>query len=547
MCLSMRLRKGGRKGGREGGRDVPRGPAVFRTYLLSYFTFSHSPPFPSPSCSLFLLPRRGQRLTGLLGITEQMKEVSVTTEEFLDITIVQPDGTVKRVKAPADPSQQTAYWLPRRALLSFLSSQIDKEECGKAITFHFGVSIEKLVMPRTQGEVEAPGATARVQAQLGDGTKVVFVSQKVLGCDGMNSRIRGGLAEWAAAAAAAAATAAVEKKSSKESQTPRFGLHFIDSPSAGLRYKILTLLDDFPLLASHSHNITQKETCYSYVGLPTGGYFSPLPPLRLGLLPFKMKNIPRTANIITKPNAPIFSLTTGTEVLAFLKKELPQCDIDRMISEEEAQRFALSPGGYFPRPQYCLEAQVVLGGGGEGGREGGKEGGGVVLMGDAIHAFPPDLGAGVNIALLDVLDFIFALDRGEGDWSQALPLYESLRAPQSRAVCELIPIGFPQQYNHMLPAQKSIKLLGVGMRVALSKCFPWLLAPPVFFMCQDVKLDYSQVWEKAKRTTRILKGVGLVVVGAVVWKVMGGKGGREGGRVVEEGVRWVAAWMGKAR
>lgn len=171
-------------------------------------------------------------------------------------------------------------------------------------------------------------------------------------------------------------------------------------------------------------------------------------------------------------------------------------------------------------------------------------------MGDAIHAFPPDLGAGVNIALLDVLDFIFALDRSEGDWAQALPLYESLRAPQSRAVCELIPIGFPQQYNHMLPIQKSIKLLGVGMRVALSKACPWLFAPPVFFMCQDVKLDYSQVWEKAKRTTRILKGMGLVVVGAVLWKCMGvwgGKAGREGGKVLEEGMRWVVGWMGKAR
>lgn len=496
---------------------------------------------------LYRIDGRGQRLTGLLGITEQMKEVSITTEEFLDITIVQPDGTVKTVKAPADPSQQTAYWLPRRALLSFLSSQIDKEDCGKAITFHFGVNIEKLVMPRTQGEVEAPGAQATVQVRMGDGTRVEFLSQKVLGCDGMNSKIRTGLADWAAGVSGEAA--GVEKETnSKKSKTPRFGLHFINSPSAGLRYKILTLLDDFPLLASTPQNLTVKQTCYSYVGRPTGGYLSPLPPLRLGLLPFKMKNIPRTANIITVPNAPIFSLTTGPEVLAFLKKELPQCDIDRMVSKEEADRFAASPGGYFPRPQYCLETQVVLGGGKErwkeGGMEEGKEGGGIVLMGDAIHAFPPDLGAGVNIALLDVLDFIFALDRSEGDWGQALPLYENLRAPQSRAVCELIPIGFPQQYNHMLPIQKSIKLLGVGMRVALSKAFPWVVAPPVFFMCQDVRLDYSQVWQRARRTTRVLKAVGMALVAAMVWQLWGGRGG---GRGLQEGLGCVVGWMGKTR
>lgn len=35
-------------------------------------------------------------------------------------------------------------------------------------------------------------------------------------------------------------------------------------------------------------------------------------------------------------------------------------------------------------------------------------------QGDAIHAFPPDLGAGVNSAFEDVMDFIFSLDRADG-------------------------------------------------------------------------------------------------------------------------------------
>lgn len=34
--------------------------------------------------------------------------------------------------------------------------------------------------------------------------------------------------------------------------------------------------------------------------------------------------------------------------------------------------------------------------------------------GDAIHAFPPDLGAGVNLAFEDVLDFIASLDQAGG-------------------------------------------------------------------------------------------------------------------------------------
>lgn len=34
-----------------------------------------------------------------------------------------------------------------------------------------------------------------------------------------------------------------------------------------------------------------------------------------------------------------------------------------MVSPQEAERFAQSPGGTFPRPQYALEAQQVLAGG----------------------------------------------------------------------------------------------------------------------------------------------------------------------------------------
>lgn len=57
---------------------------------------------------------------------------------------------------------------------------------------------------------------------------------------------------------------------------------------------------------------------------------------------------------------------TGPQVLAFLQRQLPQCDIPRMVSPQEATRFARSPGGFFPRPQYALEAQQVLGGGAGG-------------------------------------------------------------------------------------------------------------------------------------------------------------------------------------
>jgi 2-polyprenyl-6-methoxyphenol hydroxylase-like FAD-dependent oxidoreductase len=100
-----------------------------RNPLASYFEVDKS--------YLYRIDGRGQKLTNQLGITERMVEVSTTTPEFLNITIIKSDRSVTTVPAPADPSQKTAYWLPRRALLSFLHSRIEENvSYSNAITFH---------------------------------------------------------------------------------------------------------------------------------------------------------------------------------------------------------------------------------------------------------------------------------------------------------------------------------------------------------------------------------------------------------------------------
>lgn len=50
----------------------------------------------------------------------------------------------------------------------------------------------------------------------------------------MNSRVRSGLEAWAAA------QDAKQPEQGKKSKHRRFGLRYVESPSAGLRYKILT-------------------------------------------------------------------------------------------------------------------------------------------------------------------------------------------------------------------------------------------------------------------------------------------------------------------
>lgn len=54
----------------------------------------------------------------------------------------------------------------------------------------------------------------------------------------MTSRVRTGLETWAAAAASSSNQGG--KKGRKGKGVGRFGLRYIDSPSAGLRYKIIS-------------------------------------------------------------------------------------------------------------------------------------------------------------------------------------------------------------------------------------------------------------------------------------------------------------------
>jgi FAD binding domain len=66
---------------------------------------------------------------------------------------------------------------------------------------------------------------------------------------------------------------------------------------------------------------------------------------------------------------------------------------------------------------------------------------GVVLLGDAAHSFPPDIGQGVNSALQDVAVLHAALRDAADDIGQALSLFERRRLPDVRALAKLAQVG----------------------------------------------------------------------------------------------------------
>ena len=120
------------------------------------------------------------------------------------------------------------------------------------------------------------------------------------------------------------------------------------SPSAGLKYKVLTLPPRFPF-SEQEGDLSQSTMAYGIRSTFKGRKKA----ISLGLLPLKNPDLPRTANIITYPDHQIWQLKTPDAVDNFLKQAFPQLPLEQIISSEEIARFVSSDGGIFPIPQYC--------------------------------------------------------------------------------------------------------------------------------------------------------------------------------------------------
>ena len=445
-----------------------------------------APDYYEPDKSFnYLIDGRGQKLTDFLGLTHQLSNISVPNTEFY-LTLIKPNGSRKTRKLPlVDPNRKTAYWIPRRAFVLLLYQEIEQnwQDCITVLFNTQCVQINKTISNNKEEK------KLEIIAQGEKGNIVRFEPSFLVGCEGIHSLIRDTLKEW------------------DKSTSDRFEMKFFPSHSSGLRYKVLSLPPKFPL----DRNGKEHAVCDMAYAI-RGAFRNRDRSISLGLLPIKNPDEPRTANIITRPNHQIWDLKNSEEIYNFFEEAFPQLPIRQIISPEEADRFAKSEGGYFPTPQYCSGLYFEL-----KQEQADKEIGnfssaaGIVLLGDAIHCFPPDIGQGVNSALEDVYVLNEALSKSDDDLSRALPLYESLRFPDVKPLVRLAQVAFPWQYNQDRLG-RWLWNVNFFLRLILSRLLPFIFSPPAFFLIQNHQLSYQEILVKAQRTTQILYVLGLMLM-----------------------------------
>ncbi|AFY52765.1 2-polyprenyl-6-methoxyphenol hydroxylase-like oxidoreductase [Rivularia sp. PCC 7116] len=422
----------------------------------------------------YLIDGRGQKLIDYIEITDKLVQNGVSSTDFY-LTKIESNGNRKTLKLPiVDPNRKAAFWITRQTFVGLLYEEIQNnwQNCINIVFNSKCIQIEK----NTDGEDKLE--KIQVTAEIDNSQNQQFQPFLLVGCDGINSIVRNTLKKW------------------DDSPSSKFEMKYFPSPSSGLKYKILTLPPKFPL-DENGEELSNSEMAYAI----RSKLKDKSNKISLGLLPVKNTDEVRSANIITKPNHNIWKLKDGKEMHYFLNKSFPQLPMQKIVSLQEAERFAASGGGEFPIPQYCNRFYSKL-----------SDEAFIVLLGDAIHSFPPDLGQGVNSALEDVCTLNEALEKSKNNLSEALPLYESARLPDTKALIRLMQVGYPWQYNQA-PLRKKLWSVNFLLRLALSKLLPFAFSPPAFFLVQNHQLSYSEILAKAERTTRILH---IIIIGIVL-------------------------------
>ena len=417
------------------------------------------------------------------------REVSMGSIVYIPSDPTEPIEQPQNVAiAPAVPTRaKRNYWVPRHRMVDLLQECCKEIQSIQVLSRKTVVSLE---LPPSGNATSPPDQVMTVQCS--DGSS--YPATLVVAADGISSTIRTLLAEEHP-----------DKPNWFRHDPATFRLRSYKSPSTGLKMKALLFPPGFGLPQSDGSLLdTHSETIYVYRSINKGTKNS----VSLGLLPVKDPNMLRPANINTRYDHEIWSLETGVQAKVWFQKSFPRIDFDALVGEAEWDRFATEKGTTYPYCQYSPGSAVSTVDGSLG----------VVMLGDACHAFPPDIGQGINSGLQDVVALDRALqgqDLVTGEFKSppeslgaALEAYQKNRVPEHHALIRLAHCGSPYQYRQSWIRDRIGRLLwmmNVWFRMVLNKISRGLIPPAAIALAQqNPELTFRQIMRRSDLTVFVL-------------------------------------------
>jgi len=423
----------------------------------------------------YQLDGRGQKMLADIGIDEATVQTYGVANLKSVFTTYDPTGNPRTLTIPfVLEDKQTAYWITRNALLEMLYSRLEEVNTDGRIKLRFGHQFES---------IEDVGAVrvARLKDHVGQETNIP--AKLIIGCDGLNSNVRKSLA--------------TEPTLNADDYT----MVAKASPSSRLLYKVICLP---ATIAINGDGVEVTNNLESYIFTSTYKEFDEK--LALFSLPVARENEQRTANIILPQTHKLWCIDDPEELRAYLEEAFPQLDIDEVFPPHEIEDFLARRPGKFPEPQYSPKVYAKL------GAEQNEVA--CVLIGDAAHSFPPDLGLGVNSALEDVFLFGKCMETQPENLACAAVSYETKRLPESRALVRLVRKVFPYQYNHV-PWRFALSLSKIIAQMRLHRWSGKLIDEPTFRLCQDERISYTELERRMIRSDIYFYGILASIAGLI--------------------------------
>lgn len=420
---------------------------------------------------VFSINSRGQNvLRACRGLFEKIAAVCQILPT-IRVAKLSPQGNVQTLSSPLTNNTTSSLFLLRSEILRIMTEYIAH---SNLLTTIYATSITHVHFLK-DGSMQLALRTA--------GRSRNITSRFLMACDGKNSAVLASL-----------------RASPKQHVTSTRG--FVDRawtiPSSHIRIKALLLNDHARhTVASAMPDGLPGDTAFSFSGDTNGRNARSV--FRLAAFVISPEARKRTGGwlgtVTGRDDDAVHRIRDVEEMFQLFEENFPQMNVRQCIDYDNMRHFVESKGTRFGKVRRAASITAVIGDGEWNTR------GGVVVMGDAAHSFPPDLGLGVNTGMEDVGVLMSVLDAAEPNTSlrDIVKRYEQLRDKDTEGVTFVHRHGDPWRYNQ---SKWRMMLWGLKMlfRIKLAKAFPQMLYPPAFIMGVE-GLPFGEAMKRANLTT----------------------------------------------